>query len=261
MVTNAVAYEATGNLYFDYMYDHVVRRRRHDCTSEDGGREVVWPAQTFGERRGPLEDLCVPQGSPAFVRQLWFFENVSQCPRDPPRLPVRAGRRTMTREVVTTSSGDDDGHRRPIDWLTWTQQCPGERPDRSRYVWQGDGQAAACPADHVYQDCCNVADKFDPVADAGFRERCQYAGDRCSSRRGRRRSSCTSSPSARRTPRPRASPPSSSAAPDYLFAGMTPAEVRAVQNFQAYRRGPRRRRRRGRQLRRRGQRRPGEPRR
>ncbi len=222
-VTNADAFEATGNMYFDYGYTSQYESAA-DCTTEDGGREVVYPLQTIGSLRVTTK-IWVPQGSPAFVRQLWFLENVGNSPLTTPVYRY-AQAEYVTRDVVTSSSGDGTGTP-DDDWLTWTNGGDASDPTVA-YVWQGTD--AVMSADRVYQDSANVPDKFDPVADSNsegdvtVRNALQLAPGETKILLHALAVRASDADAA-------AAASSLAGAPDALFAGMTAAEVRAVQNF------------------------------
>ena len=155
--------DRAGNVYFDDNFSaFYTRPTGTDCTFEDDGRELVYPAQ----RVSGLETFAkvfVPSGGSAFVRHVWFFRNANSFPR---RLQVRRWTDTdyATTAIQATSSGDA-AVTAGDDWFTFNDSADATTPTTA-LIWQGPGPRRTA-AESLFEECCQ---SVEPPIENGFDE-------------------------------------------------------------------------------------------
>ena len=159
----------SGAAYFDRDYTHYYfwSAAGDFCGSEDGGREIVFPALDEGGLR-IAPKVYVPDGAPAFVRHLWRFDNTTPHPR---RLQMHSWNVAdyATTDYLTTSSGDV-AVTPADDWLTFQNTADPTDP-RVALVWQGAGSRRTS-VEALFNDCCSADPP--PITDTRDRPNWRY---------------------------------------------------------------------------------------
>ena len=156
-----VGFADSGTVYLDSNYDYQYGADSQDCETEDGGREVRYPAQQVGDLELAAK-IYVPSAGTAFVRHLWTFRNAGSTGRT---VNVRRDNRVDYSSTRILASSSGDAAATPADdWFTFDNSADPADPVNA-LVWQGPGPRRTA-LEALFEDCCTpspgpVADGFD----------------------------------------------------------------------------------------------------
>ena len=211
-----------GAVYFDFdYYQYYDEPPGSECTTEDGGREVVYPTQE-GNGVETWGKIFVPESGRAFVRHVWFFRNTNDTPV---ALHVHRWNRLDYAVKIRSSSSGDTAVTPADDWYAFNNEADATVPTTA-LIWQGGG-ARRTAIDMIYDECC--ARPPAPVQDGTDDPQWRYGLMEIAP--GETKSLAMYALARGSADEAAAAAADLTTAPDEAFAAMSDDEIRTVQNF------------------------------